>query len=853
MIFVRELADPGAGLADVGGKGASLAAMIGAGFDVPDGFQVVTDAYRAFVDDHELRGPIDAALARVEPGDPASTAAASAEIIGLFRSYPVPAAVATSIEKAYADLGAPPVAVRSSATAEDLESASFAGQQDSFLNIRGPEPLLAAVRDCWASLWTDRAIAYRVRQGIDHDQVALAVVVQRLVEADASGVLFTVDPVTGAADQIVINAAWGLGEAVVSGAVTPDVYRVRRGDRTVIEATVAYKTIMTVLTEGGTEERPVPADLRTAPALTTEQAVSLAELGIRLADWSGSERDVEWCRTGDRLQILQSRPVTAVAAEPVPASGPDPWNDARFSDHLWANTNVGEAIPDVLTPASWSAVQLFMAGTMPTASIPGYLGYGRIAGRIYLDLSMQASLLGAVGVGEARFRSMIGTVFGRIPEDLPIPKAAIGRWRAIRSLLPIVIWMRILVRRNAPKIDQYVAEHPALCERRRAEIAGIEDPSMLAALWTDTLRPELDRASEMLTAATRSTGMGPITTPEKLAALVGEAEAAKITSGLGASAGQLASLGLVAGLDQLARGELDVETFNRRYAHRGPHEFELSSPRPAEDPHWIEQRLAEQGDGPDFATMITRQQEQQREAWDRLAAAHPKQATRLRPLLARWAKMSRDREQTRSEVVRYFWVIRDFVRRAGELLGIGDDAYFLDLDELIAALRCAPVDATLIMERRDAYEHYRALPAPPSLILGPFDPYRWAAQPNRRTDLWAPGRADDHETGAKITGFAGAGGSVEGVARVIIDPAEGDRLQPGEILVTSITNVGWTPLFPRASAVVTDIGAPLSHAAIVARELGIPAVVGTGTATMRISSGDRIRVDGSAGTVELLT
>lgn len=853
MIFVRELADPGAGLADVGGKGASLAAMIGAGFDVPNGFHVVTDAYRAFVDEHGLGEPIAAVLAVVEPDDPRSTAAASAEIIGLFGSRPMPVAVATEIEKAYADLGAPAVAVRSSATAEDLESASFAGQQDSFLNIRDPEHLLAAVRDCWASLWTDRAIGYRARQGIDHDQVALAVVVQRLVEADASGVLFTVDPVTGATDQVVINAAWGLGEAVVSGAVTPDVYRVRRGDRTVIEATVADKSIMTVLTEDGTEEQPVPADLRTAPTLTAEQAVSLAELGIRLADWADSERDVEWCRTGDRLQIVQSRPVTGAAAEPVPTAGPDPWNDARDSDHLWANTNVGEAIPDVLTPASWSAVQLFLAGTMPTASLPGHLGYGRIAGRIYLDLSMQASLLGAFGVGEARFRSIIGTLFGRVPEDLRIPRAAMSRWRAIRSLVPIVIGMRILVRRNAGKIDRYVAEHPALCERRRSEIAAIEDPAALAALWTDRLRPELDHASVMLTAATRSAGMGPITTPQKLAALVGEAEAAKITSGLGATAGQLASLGLISGLDQLSRGELDAETFNRRYAHRGPHEFELSSPRPAEEPDWIEQRLAEQGTGPDLETMITRQEERQREAWDRLAAAHPKQVARLRPRLGRWAKMSRDREQTRSEVVRYFWVIRDWVRRAGVLLGIGDDAFFLTLDELVAALRGGPVDPESIMERRDAYDHYRALPAPPSLILGPFDPYRWAARSDRRPDLWAPGRIDDHETGAKLTGFAGAGGMVEGVARVIIDPADGDRLQPGEVLVTSITNVGWTPLFPRASAVVTDIGAPLSHAAIVARELGIPAVVGTGTATMRINSGDRIRVDGSAGTVELLT
>jgi pyruvate,water dikinase len=852
MTFVRDLADAGSGLAEVGGKGQSLAAMISDGFDVPDGFHVVTAAYRAFIDDHGLRAPMAEILAEVDPDDPGTASRASARIGELFAAHPVPAPVTTEIEKAYAELGAPPVAVRSSATAEDLDSASFAGQQDSFLNIRGSERLLAAIRDCWASLWTDRAIGYRARHGIDDDQVALAVVVQRLVEADASGVMFTVDPVSGAADQVVINAAWGLGEAVVSGAVTPDVYRVDRADRTVTQS-VAEKTIMTVLTERGTTEVPVPESRRTEPALTTDQAGALAAIGIRLAERAGTERDIEWCRTGDRMQIVQSRPVTTVATvSATPKSGPDPWNDAKDHDHLWVNTNVGEAMPDVLTPASWSAVRLFLDVTMPTAAIPGIEGYGRIAGRIYLDLSTQASLLRSIGVGVERFRSMIGTVFGRIPDRLPIPTVRVSRWRALRSLLPIVVRMRLDVRRNAPRLGEYVAGHPKLCERRRAEIAAVGDPAELARLWPEVLRPELDRASLMLTAATRSTGAAPITTPAKLAKLVGESEAAAITSGLGSSAGQLASLGLIAGLDRLARGEIDAATFNRTYAHRGPHEFELSEPRPAEDPDWIERRLAERQGAPDLGDLIGRQEEQQRAAWQRLEAAHPKEAKRLRPLLERWARMSRDREQARSEVVRYFWVLRAFVVRAGELTGLGDDVFFLDLAEIVATLRGAPVDRSKITERRDAYDHYRALPAPPSMIIGPFDPYAWANQPVRRTDVWAPGYDDDHDAEQTITGFAGAGGVVEGVARVIHDPADGDQLRAGEVLVTSITNVGWTPLFPRASAVVTDIGAPLSHAAIVARELGIPAVVGTGTATMRITTGDRIRVDGSAGTVELL-
>ncbi len=801
----------------------------------------------------ELREPMRRILADVVPDRPATATAASTEIAALFAARPMPAEIATVIEKAYAQLGRPPVAVRSSATAEDLDSASFAGQQDSFLNIRDSDALLRAVRDCWASLWTDRAIGYRARQGIDSDEVALAVVVQRLVEAEASGVMFTVDPVTGAADQVVINAAWGLGEAVVSGAVTPDVFRVDRAAGTVLEASVAEKSIMTVLTDGGTEEAPVPDSLRTVPALTEEQARRLADLGIRLAARYGSERDIEWCRTGDRLQLVQSRPVTTAVRPTVPATGPDPWNDARHDRRLWANTNVGEAIPDVLTPATWSAVRIFLDNTMPTASIPGLTGYGRIAGRLYLDLSMQATLLATFGVGEARFRRIIGTLFGTIPDNLRIPTVRTRRLRVIRSLLPIVVRMRLMVRRNAPLIAAYGAAHPELCERQRAEIAATDDPVELARRWEEVYGPELIHVSEMLTAATRSTGTDAITTPQKLAALVGEDEATAITSGLGSSAGQLASLGLVAGLDQLSRGEIDADTFNRRYAHRGPHEFELSAPRPAEDPHWIEQQLAAQaGTERSLTELLDGQEERQRAAWARFQAAHPKQVRRFRRRLERWGRMSRDRELTRSEAVRYFWVIRDFVLRAGELTGLGDDIFFLGLEEILAVLRGAPADHDAITERRDAYDHYRALPASPSLIMGPFDPYAWAARSRRRTDLWAPGYDDDQETGELIKGFAGAAGMVEGTARVIGSMDDGDQLQPGEILVTSITNIGWTPLFPRASAVVTDIGAPLSHAAIVARELGIPAVVGAGTATMRIKTGDRIRVDGSAGTVEVL-
>jgi len=406
-------------------------------------------------------------------------------------------------------------------------------------------------------------------------------------------------------------------------------------------------------------------------------------------------------------------------------------------------------------------------------------------------------------------------------------------------------------RRDVKVLDAYLAEHPARCDRRRAEIAAVASPIELADLWVDLLNPEFHRVSWMLSAATRSSGASFITTRKRLQRLVGDAAANALTAGLGAQAGQLASLGLLDGLEQLAAGEIDRDTFNRRYGHRGPHEFEISLPRPGEDPDWIDRQLTERAESTTSYRDLLRAQEQRRsEAWAELEARHPVQAQILHHQLQGWAKISRDRERARSEVIRYFWVLRAYALRAGELTGMGDDIFFLDKAEIIRVLQGETFSPKLIKQRRTAYQAYSVMPPYPALIRGTFNPYVWAADPKRRSDLFVEGSRD--EADVAVRGFPGSAGVVEASVRVISDAADGAALQPGEVLVTTITNVGWTPLFPRAAAVITDVGAPLSHAAIVARELGIPAVVGCGNATMRLRTGDLVRVDGTAGTVEVL-
>ncbi|WP_214321925.1 PEP/pyruvate-binding domain-containing protein [Nonomuraea sediminis] len=822
MRVVLPLDDPAADLATAGGKGASLARLTRAGLPVPPGFHITTEAYRSFVAPFldELLRTRDAAL---------------------FLRHDMPEPIAAEIRKAYAELGSDvAVAVRSSATAEDLPDMSFAGQQDTYLNIRG-DGLLEAVRKCWASLWNERAVAYREQNGVPHDDVALAVVVQELVDADAAGIMFTANPVTGDRGEIVVNASWGLGEAVVGGQVTPDTLVISAD--AVKSVTLGDKSVMTVRTADGTREEPVPADLRARQVLDDAQAVRLARIGERIEQLYGTPMDVEWARSGGEFLIVQARPITRIRRQV------EEWNDSLKGDYLWTAGNLGEAIPDVMTPATWSFVRLFIEEAMSAAAMPGFDLVGNIGGRFYMNLSVVITIARALGM-QSRLGA-VEQVFGKLPKDLDVPLVDLSRWEIIKRTLPMAVGIQRRVRANLKGMRLFLATSRRRCEELRATIAATDDPAELAALWGREIEPHLVTACRMLEAAGRQGGATLVWTRDKLRKMMGEVDAEAMLTGVNTD-GELASLGPILGLTKLAAGEITREEFALTYGHRGPHEFEVSIPRPGEDPAWIDAQLAGLRDlRADTAALLAKQAKARDEAWARFAGRYPRKVGKMRARVKRWNAVVRDREDTRSENMRAFWVLRAFVVRAGELTGLGDDAFFLHLNELLPVLRGGAASPSTIEVRRATHEQYAALPPYPTLIVGHFDPVRWAADPDRRGDIY-DARGGGAPVSDTVTGFPGAPGIVEGVARVIATPEEGDRLKAGEILVTTLTNIGWTPMFPRAAAVVTDMGAPLSHASIVARELGIPAVVGTGNATMRLRDGDRIRVDGERGTVEVL-
>ena len=847
---VMALDDPGAALGVAGGKGASLARLVRAGFRVAPGFHVTTSAYVDFIGRAGLREPVLAAMSAVDVSDAATFDAAAARIGDLFADQPVPTLTAAAIAGAYGCLGDDvPVAVRSSATVEDLPGMSAAGQHDTYLNVRGEAAVLDAVKRCWASLWSARAIGYRTRCGVEPGEVRIAVVVQRLVRAEAAGVMFTIDPLDGAHDKVVISANWGLGESVVAGDVTPDVAVVDRASGTLVSYQVGSKEMMTVADGTAMRATGTPADLRSAAVLSPAQAAELARVGLAIEKLYDEPMDIEWALAAGELSVVQARPITTPASR---LAGPgEQWNDSLAGDYLWSNGNLGEAFPDVMTPATWSFVEVLMSRMTFPPSLPGYRGYGRIGGRFYANVGMSISLEALIGISPRRFAALLSPVLGKLPPIEEIPRPRLPRWKAVRLMLPVAVAMARRIHTSQKRMPEFLAGEPGRCERLRAEIEQTTDATVLAGLWPAKVRPLVEEACDMLAAATAH-GTTLLSVPGKLATLAGEADSALLLSGQQAEGTPLASLGPVTGLARLARGEIDRDTFARQYGHRGSHEVELSIPRPAEDPAWIDDQLAALRDTAHDADALLADQEAARAAaWERLARQDPKKAAVARKLIARWAPVARDREAARSEVARSAWVARTWVRRAGQLTGHGDGLFLLELPETADLLRGEPAPLAKVPARRASYETYQALPPYPTLIRGRFDPIRWAADPNRRSDYYDE-RAQTTKPDDTITGFPGAAGVVEGIARVLRTPEDAAQLGDGEILVTTVTNIGWTPIFPRAAAIVTDVGAPLSHAAIVARELGIPAVVGCGNATMLLHSGDRVRVDGSKGAVEVL-
>jgi len=530
------------------------------------------------------------------------------------------------------------------------------------------------------------------------------------------------------------------------------------------------------------------------------------------------------------------------------------WNDSLTGDFLWSRNNFGEARPDVMSPFTYSLSEKVWS---EISFLPGYHLSGNLCGRYYANVSVSVSMLLAMGKSKQAAIEQMRDLLGNVPEDLEIPTVPLPRLTMLFAL-PRMIKLGLKEKGGAKKVPEFLATNPGRCRALRQRIQQIQSGAELIAFWHQEIMPELFSGMWLLGGATQ-----PLEATAKLKKelieLVGEADTNALFSSLSSEdyptsgSGMLASLGPVVGVARVAQGKMSRAQYLETYGHRGPHEAEPSLPRPAEDPDWLEKQLAEYEQNPvDVDALLAQRRADFDATWQRLRAHYPKQAPKLRRQIDKVGPAARLREAVRDELTRFLWVEREWALRAGELTGLGDDIFLLTVDEVLTLLSGDTAATAFIPARQETYARYRELPPYPMIVRGAFDPFQWAAGPNRRNDIYDATAAVPLSTSSIITGFAGAAGCVEGQVRVLDGPEQGDRLQPGEILVAVTTNVGWTPLFPRAAAVITDVGAPLSHAAIVARELGIPAVVGCGSATTRLHSGDRVHVDGGQGTVEIL-
>ncbi|MEU9179888.1 rifamycin-inactivating phosphotransferase [Streptomyces sp. NPDC048550] len=846
----------------VGGKGAHLGGLSRIeGVRVPGGFCVTADAFRRIMAEAPAIGDRLDELSRMDPDDRERVRTLSAQIRRTIEGTPVPGDLAAAITGALGRLGEEAAyAVRSSATAEDLATASFAGQHDTYLNVAGPTEILRHVSRCWASLFTERAVTYRQRNGIDHRTVHMAVVVQRMAFPQASGILFTADPVTGDRKVATVDAGFGLGEALVSGLVNPDVFKVRDGE-VVAKAIAAKQRAVTALPAGGTREVAIDAQRRDQPSLTDAQAVRLVRLGRRIEAHFGRPQDIEWCLTGDDFQIVQSRPITTLF--PVPEADDE-------ENHVYVSVGHGQMMTDPMKPLGYSMWQLTAMVRMHEAG-----------GRLFVDVTRRlaspasrAGLLDAMGKGDPLIRDALETVLERDGFVPLLPDAGPGGPPA----------------GGAPaRFETDPALVTELIERTRVSIAALErdirtkkGPALFDFLL-EAFKEHKRVLSDPLNMQVIMAGMEATWwLNDKLQVWLGEKNAAdtltlsapdNITSEMGLALLDVADVirprpevvAFLQGvddedfLDELAKlpGGAEardaIEAYLDRYGMRCVGEIDITRPRWRERPSTIvpvildNVRNFEPGAaGRRFEQGRQKAQQKEQELLSRLRALQDedRKADEVKRMIDRVRTFIGYREYPKYGIIsRYFVYKRALMEEAERLVRAGvipekDDVFYLTFQELHDVVRSNRVDdQQLIQRRKDAFRAHHAL-TPPRVLTSDGEALTGAY------------RRDDAPAGALI-GVPVSAGTVEGRARVILDMAEAD-LEEGDILVTPFTDPSWSPLFVGIAGLVTEVGGLMTHGAVIAREYGLPAVVGVEHATRLIRDGQRIRVHGTDGYVELL-
>ena len=891
-MFILPITSPDVTLETAGGKGANLARLTRAGFSVPRGFIISTDAYRAFVDANRWLPMIESAVEEISAEDTSALEKKSAQIRAAFSVGKIPDEIEATIREAYAELGDTPVAVRSSATAEDLPDLSFAGQQDTYLNILGIDQVLKAVINCWSSLWTARAIGYRMRNHIPQNEVALAVVVQEMIQSDASGVLFTANPLTGLLSESVIDATFGLGEALVSGQVEPDHYVVDMLNKTIVEKKLGAKKISTRAVSGGGVET-IDEDASERQALSDDEILQLAALGEQVQKEYGSPQDIEWAFANGNLFLLQARAITSLY--PVPEVSFDPLK-------VWFSFGAVQGLLQPITPLGQDSIRLVLAGA---AALFGFrlnhenIDFMRVAGeRLWIQLD------GVVRnpIGARAYKTLLPFVepsSAKIITELandPRLKAASGTvklstlGRILRFLLPLLPRFAHTMHNPERARDEFQGHLARLSgsaalpregdmyERLAKCVILLRDESTIRAFeyvmprFFPIFAPSVASLGLLTKLAEQSSesdhGVAPlvlevtrglprnVTTEMDLAlwetAKTIRNDSTSLDRFTSASPAELASDYLNGTLPAAAQEA--IARFMDLYGMRGVGEIDLGQPRWRESPEPIMQNLQSylkiRDDlAPDV--LFERGAQRAEEAIDTLAqAARHQSGGWLKEKLVRGAgrrvrALMGAREAPKFYAIRVMGVVRAELLAIGEefakagIIDSRDDLVFLHIRELDALAHHEQRDwKALIAERRNRYRREANRKQIPRVLVSDGRAFY-------------EGLGAETDTRDVITGSPVSPGVVEGNVHIVFDPHK-SQLAPGEILVCPGTDPAWTPLFMAAGGLVTEVGGMMTHGSVVAREYGIPAVVGVHQATTRLKDGQRIRLDGTAGKIVIL-
>lgn len=851
----------------VGGKGANLGEMTKAGFPVPQGFCVTTSAFQAFARTSDKMEHFFTHLDQVSADNLDEIRVLGEQIRTHLENLAIPHEVEKEIVEAWEQNGKEKAyAVRSSATAEDLPGASFAGQQETYLNILGQDQLLDSIRRCWASLYTDRAITYRAKNGFDHRQVFLSVVVQEMVFPDVSGIMFTADPISGNREVTSIDASFGLGEALVSGLVSADLYQVRGGQ--IIQKKISKKKIAIYsISEGGTITKDLALEQQQAQALADERILELTELGNKIEKHYGTEQDIEWCLANGKFYIVQSRPITSLY--PVPK-----FVDGRL--HILVSGGHIQMMTDAMKPMAISVFSTFIpiiveAGGRVFADMTTPFGIKPLRKRVPQVLRRMDEQLGAA-LEEVLQRPTTKIPNKRIPFGMVAPVA----FPVVKTIVKNILFADPVARRDF--VNHFIKESVKKC---RQNVFSASIPSRIDAIKQDMKQEVFPALLEVAPNWVSGELVSEIV-KKLLAKWLGDTESfhalgrslpGNVTSELGLMIGDLADIArsnsqlldylqkakdadFYKGLNEIPNCDsfrMKLEEFMRLYGMRCPGEIDISKPRWHEVPTTLVSSIMSH-----IRTMApgehrTKFQEAAREA-ERVAKDIIEQVRKhkgsirakiLRRLIHVYRNLGGLREHHKYLLIQHFDVYRQAILEVVQklvqtgVLNEINDIFYLTLDEVRDLEKNTFMkDANQIIKERKQQEEINKKLTPPRVMTSDGEVIT-----GRRSVTNAPEGA--------LIGTPVSSGVIEGYAKIVLHP-EDANLNEGEIMIAPFTDPGWTPLFHSAKALVMEVGGMMTHGAVVAREYGIPSVVGIDNATKVIKNGDYIRVDGTQGYVQIL-